>query len=98
MSAPTEMTEAERLSCFADVPLELAELVVSRAEQNQVDLRTLRRSDRTPAVVPVRHAIAQEARAHRGIGGAPVFSFWQIGRALNRDHTSIIYAVRKAAA
>jgi chromosomal replication initiation ATPase DnaA len=82
------MTEADRLSDYADVPHELAELVVIHANRADVGIKSLRSPDRRYSMVRIRRGIAIEARA---MG----YSYTKIGRALNRDHTTVIDLVRK---
>lgn len=81
------MTEAERLSSFASVPAELAELVVGSAIRADVPLRLLRSGSRARRLIHVRRSIIREARS-RG------FACWAIGRALNRDHSTILHHER----
>lgn len=81
------MTEADQISAWANVPHELAELVVMRANQRGLRLRNLRSQLRHPDLVDARHAIAKEARGMH-------YSFPVIGRALSRDHTSVMHLLR----
>ena len=81
------MTDADRISAWANVPHGLAELVVMRASQRGLRLRSLRSQLRHPDLVAARHAIAKEARRLE-------YSYPVIGRALNRDHTSIMHLLR----
>lgn len=83
------MTDTDRLAIHADVPPDLAALVVLGANRADVTLRTLRSSSRLPWLVRERRRVAVEARSHN-------FSWWQIGRALNRDHSTVIHAWRRA--
>lgn len=83
------MTDTERLAHDASIPPELAAIVVLEANRAQVSVRAFRRNGRPRNLIPCRrHAIA----AARNAG----FSWWQIGRAMNRDHSTCIYAYRKA--
>ena len=82
------MTEAERLSRFADIPLYLAQLVVMRVNATGYSLKFVRSGKRWDNLVDIRQSIAAEAREHE-------FSYPQIGRALNRDHTTIISLLRR---
>ena len=81
------MTEAERLSEVADIPLHLAQLVVMRVNASGYTLRFVRSELRWTELVDLRQAIATEAKTK--------FSYPQIGRALNRDHTTIISLLRR---
>lgn len=81
------MTDADRISEWAEVPHELAELVVMRANQRGLRLAVLRSSLRISELVTARRAISKEARE---MG----YSYPVIGRALCRDHTSIMHLVR----
>lgn len=83
-------SDADRLSEFAEVPQTLAELVVEMAAERAVDLKALRSDSRLLELIEVRHDIAIEARK---LG----YSLPAIGRALNRDHTTILHHVRMAA-
>jgi chromosomal replication initiation ATPase DnaA len=76
------MTEADRLSEYANVPHELAEIVVIHCNRADIGVKSLRAPDKRFCMVQIRKAIAVDARA-RG------YSLPKIGRALNRDHTSI---------
>lgn len=86
MSAKQEVAHLRR---FANVPIALASLTVGLCRSNGYDLETIRRDGRMHDLVRIRDIIAKQAREQG-------FSFPQIGRALNRDHTSIIKAVRRA--
>jgi chromosomal replication initiation ATPase DnaA len=82
------MTAAE-LSQWANVPPELAELVFQyNATWKKCSIKRLRSASRSTKIVRVRWAIARAAR-QRG------YSYPTIGRALNRDHTTIMHAVRR---
>lgn len=83
------VTEADRLARNADIPLELAQLVVVAANQADMPLRNLRSARQHRELVQVRRTVVLAAR-HRN----PPFSYWQIGRALNRDHSTVIWAER----
>lgn len=85
----TARQEINHLRRFADVPAALASLTVRLCHAQGYDLATIRRDGRMHDHVRVRWLIAKQARA-KG------FSYPQIGRALNRDHTTIITAVRRA--
>ncbi len=77
------MTEADRLAENANVPHALAELVVMLAEKYGRTIKQLRGECRDRDLVQIRKRIAREGRHRR-------YSFPQIGRALNRDHSTII--------
>lgn len=77
------MTEADRLAENANVPHGLAELVVIWADKQGRTLRQLRGECRDGDLVWIRKMVSREARRRK-------FSFHQIGRALNRDHTTIV--------
>jgi chromosomal replication initiation ATPase DnaA len=81
------MTDADRISQFANVPHDLAELVVMGANRIGSSLKWFRSDRRFEELVAGRAWVAREAR-QRG------HSFPAIGRALNRDHSSIIHLVR----
>lgn len=81
------MTEADRLSKCANVPHDLAELVVMGANRIGSSLRWFRSDHRFSDLVDGRAWVAREARA-RG------HSFPSIGRALNRDHSTVMHLVR----
>lgn len=76
--------QAQRLCAFANVPLPLAEYVVACAEIRGVQVSDLRGNSRLPHLVRIRVAISKNARDHG-------YSYETIGRALNRDHTTIIH-------
>ena len=82
------MTEADRLQQFANVPRGLAELVTIEAERAGFTIKQLRSNNTERQRVETRRRVAAMARL-KG------FSFPQIGRALNRDHSTIIYLLRK---
>lgn len=84
------MRAAERISAYAGVDLELAELVVLGAKVHHVAVDQLRSNLKHDCFVRVRRWVAVRAR--------PRWSWWQIGRALNRDHSTIIFHHRRAAA
>jgi chromosomal replication initiation ATPase DnaA len=84
------MTAAERISAFASVDLELAELVVRAAQVHHVHVAELRRSD-------LKHDRYTRVRRWVAVRARPRWSWWQIARALNRDHATIIHHHRRAA-
>lgn len=65
----------------------LREFIASQAAKEGYTLEQILSHDRDKELVVVRHGIARALR-DRGL------SFAQIGRIMNRDHSSIIYAVR----
>jgi chromosomal replication initiation ATPase DnaA len=81
------MTEADRLAENANVPHALAELVAILAERYGRTIKQVRGECRDHDLVRIRKAIANEGRQRS-------FSFHQIGRALNRDHSTIVSHVR----
>jgi hypothetical protein len=83
------MTEVERLARDADIPAALARMVVEAAAAAGVSLRSFRTDDRRPHLVAERQRLILVAR-DRG------FSLPQVGRALNRDHSTILTADRRA--
>ena len=92
------MRAAERISAFADVDLELAELVVRAAQVHHVPVNVLRGDSAKKAKhARVRRWVVVRARADHGPAGDPRWSWWEIGRALNRDHSTVIHHYRRAA-
>jgi len=85
------MTPAERLAADAGIPRRLAALVVDGAERAGVSLRSFRADDRRPHLILERNRVIVIAR-DRG------HSLPQIGKALSRDHSTILHAERKARA
>lgn len=83
------MTDTERLAHDAGVPADLAALVVLAANRLGISVREFRRDGRPARFVRERWNVAVAARAHG-------FSYPVIGRALNRDHSTIIHGVRRA--
>jgi chromosomal replication initiation ATPase DnaA len=79
---------AERISAFARVDLELAELVVRGAQVHHVAVDELRGEQKNEKSTRVRRWVAARAR--------PRWSWWEIGRALNRDHSTMIHHHRRA--
>jgi hypothetical protein len=82
-------TDADRIAMWAWVRPELASLVVEGARKFNVSVKWLRSESRMEELIACRHWIATEAR-RRG------FSYPQIGRALNRDHTTIMHTVKSS--
>ena len=83
----SQWSEADRLSEWAGVPQELAEMVVQMAGRTPVT--EIRSQSRRQDLVERRWEIAVAARA-KG------YSLPSIGRALNRDHTTILHALRQS--
>jgi chromosomal replication initiation ATPase DnaA len=83
------MTDTDRLAFDAGVPADLAALVVLAANRLDVRVRAFRGALRPPRFVTERRRVAVAARAHG-------FSYPVIGRALNRDHSTIVHHVRRA--
>lgn len=81
------MSEADRISAFANVPHGLAEIVVATCSVTGHTVRAIRSDCRKRPLVIVRRKISLAARDAG-------FSFPQIGRALNRDHSTIIHSVK----
>jgi hypothetical protein len=82
----TTWTEADRLAAWADVPQELAELVVEMAHAHNLEVRAVRSERRDEDLVWCRWDIARRAKE---LG----FTLQPIGRALNRDHTTVLYGL-----
>jgi chromosomal replication initiation ATPase DnaA len=78
------VTDVEQLEQWAEVPRGLAELVVIYATRYGFTLKELRGPSRKADRVWVRRNIAKVAR-----GGKQPYSYWQIGRALNRDYSTV---------
>lgn len=83
------MTDTDRLAHDAGVPADLAALVVLAANRLGIRVRELRAERRCWPHVLARREVAVRARAQG-------FSYPLIGRALNRDHSTVINAVRRA--
>lgn len=79
--------EVIRLAAFARIPTRLAGIVAWQAMCGGVGIKTLRSDDRHGHLVRIRQRIAYEARESG-------YSFWQIARAINRDHTTVMYSVK----
>ena len=82
------MREVLTLARCASVPPRLAAIVAYRAFRSGLSLRTLRSADKRAELVRVRQQAAWEARKSG-------YSLWQIGRALNRDHSTIRYSIQR---
>lgn len=82
----SEWSEADHLSELADVPDRLAEIVVGIGKSHKLSYHSLRGRGRMPDVVRCRKEICTVARS---MG----FSLMAIGRAINRDHTTVIHAI-----
>jgi chromosomal replication initiation ATPase DnaA len=80
------MRAAERIHRFADVDRELAELVVRGARRARVKVETLRSESKVGKLVEARRWVVARAR--------PRWSYWAIGRALNRDHSTVVHHER----
>jgi chromosomal replication initiation ATPase DnaA len=80
------MTETDRLQEWADVPRGLAEIVAIEANKHGFTVKQLRSSSLERQRFVARQSIVRIAR-DKG------FSFPQIGRALNRDHSTIVSMV-----
>ena len=85
------MTDTDRLAHDADVPADLAALVVLAANRLGVSVRCFRAAGRRLPFVRERQLVAVSARDSG-------FTYQAIGRALNRDHTSVIHAERRGRA
>lgn len=82
-------TNAPNIASYADVPIGLATMVVLICTENRVWVGDARSNRKTDRLVAVRQIIATQARAAG-------YSYPTIGRALNRDHSTIMYAVGAA--
>ena len=76
----------EQLAEWASVPRELAEIVFSKSLSHNIDVPSIRSDLKCRHMVAARREIAVEAREQS-------FSYPKIGRALNRDHTSVRHLV-----
>lgn len=90
------MTRADRISTYGCVPHYLAELLVIVANAHNITLAELRGPSRKKHLVRARREFCAMARAIRDerFQGHYRFSLPQIGRALNRDHTTVIHALK----
>ncbi len=79
-------TSARDIASFANIPLDLAKLVVFGCIARGIDVRELRSERRQQYLVVLRRVIASQARQQG-------YSYTVIGRALNRDHTTIMSAL-----
>lgn len=86
---PSTWDEAQRICAYANVPLDLAQLVVETSHRHNISVKTLRSDSRLRHLFECRAEIACEARK-RGYG-TPT-----IGRALNRDHSTVFHALNYA--
>ena len=77
-------TTAEEIRDWAKVPDRLAVMLVSMAQREHVSVRKLRGDSREKRLVDMRRRFARFADEHGYSSGA-------IGRALNRDHTTILH-------
>ena len=82
------MTDTERLAHDAQVPADLAAIVVMAALRAGVSVRRFRSQERPRWLWPYRHSAVYAAR----LAG---FQWVQIGRAMNRDHACMIRAYRR---
>ena len=83
LQSDTPMTEADILSRHANVPLELAQLVVMIVNQSPFTLRDIRSYKETHKLREWRQSIIRQVRRAG-------FSYNEIGRAMNRDHSAIV--------
>jgi hypothetical protein len=81
-------TDSDRLAVFAHVPDGLAEMVVAMCASQRLRLDELRGPKRDNELVKCRQEISLAARQ---MG----YSYPLIARALNRDHTTVIYGVNR---
>lgn len=81
-------SNVEDLVAHARVPAALAELVAAEARRSHVSLRRLRSPSRDVHLVRLRRRIARFAMRR---ADGPIFSAASVGRALNRDHTTVLY-------
>jgi chromosomal replication initiation ATPase DnaA len=85
------MNDVGRISTFARVDPALAAIVVSVATSGGHSLKALRGESKATELIVARRTIVSEAFAEG-------FSLSEIGRALNRDHSTIFYHVRRTGA
>jgi DNA-binding CsgD family transcriptional regulator len=85
------MNDVMRISTFARVDPALASLVVGVATRGGHSLKALRGESHMPDLVAARRTIVSEAFAEG-------YSLSEIGRALNRDHSTIAYHVKHTGA
>ena len=91
------MNRACRIACYGFVPHYLAELLVIVANQHDLTLAQMRGPSRKKHLVAARREFCWRARSYRDEYGYHRFSLPQIGRALNRDHTTVIHALKAVA-
>lgn len=83
------MSDVDHLQEWADIPRELAEIVVIEANKHGLTLKQLRSPSVEAHRYSARKKIALKARSR-----PTPFSFPQIGRAINRDHSTVISMLR----
>ena len=94
------MTQAETLARNAHVSPAVAYVVVCASMRFGIRLKELRGPSRLPHLVAARRWVVLQARNLSTSGpdgrhnGYP--SYWEIGRALNRDHSTIRHAEKVA--
>lgn len=81
------MNDVDRISRFAGVERGLAQLVVSAANRGGHSLQALRGESRAPDLVEARQSVIRQAFT---VG----FGVTEIGRALNRDHSTVWHHVQ----
>ena len=82
-------TPAE-VALWANIPRSLASLVCTVAERHGITMAAMRGDSRAHRFVVARRELAQEATA-AGFGSPT------IGRALNRDHSTVLHHLKTAA-
>jgi chromosomal replication initiation ATPase DnaA len=85
------MNDVARISTFARVDPALAAIVVSVATRGGHSLKALRGESKATELIVARRTIVSEAFSEG-------FSLSAIGRALNRDHSTVFYHVQKTGA
>lgn len=78
-------------------PLTLARIVRQVADETGVPVADILGPSRIADISSARHTAMARARAIERPDGSPRYSLPMIGRVFNRDHTTVLYAVRKMA-
>jgi hypothetical protein len=81
--------EAQRICGFANVPMPLAQLVVDVCDKHKLSVKSVRSQSRLGDHLKCRLEIAFTARQWG-------YSLPVIGRAISRDHTTVIHTLRTA--
>lgn len=84
---------ADPVEFFETIPKPVRKIISRTAELCGIPETEIVGPNRNKLVTIARQHVMYELRRIKGSGGGPLYSFLEIGRFLNRDHTTVMHGV-----